>query len=443
MKRLKSAAVLSALAATSIFASACSGGNSDAMKEEKATVKVLYWDEQVFMMEYGNLFNARYPNIEVEVIGQHVLEEYKQRLGPEEAWNSFLQNEAPDVVALDHTQYKQLAANNQLMDLEPMLQEKDFKGEDIFPGFIDKLKEQGGGKLYGLTPTFISQAIFYNADLFSKYGIEIPAKGMSWKEILELAKRFPNKENEAYGLNYMDFYHMGLTIGWSEGLTANDADVTKITLQSEGWKKAFETAIAAKDVIAPSEEQGNNGYLSNDPFINGKAAMTVNSPYYMDQIEQNAEQLNKDINWGLVPGPADPNDASSGGVFIASDVFAIRANSPNAKAAWELVKYINSDEAAKFLSRTFHANLLARTKHIKERPGKNIEAFYALNPIQDVKGRFFSAVPYEFIMAFNKLVDEEIQATEEGKKSLDDALQTIETKASQELVKAREQKETN
>ncbi|GIQ71163.1 hypothetical protein XYCOK13_39870 [Xylanibacillus composti] len=52
----------------------------------------------------------------------------------------------------------------------------------------------GDGRLYGLAPFFQSHAIYYNIDLFDRYGIPYPNDKMTWKEILELASRFPAKQ---------------------------------------------------------------------------------------------------------------------------------------------------------------------------------------------------------------------------------------------------------
>ena len=86
--------------------------------------------------------------------------------------------------------------------------EKDkYNLEGIYPGLIDMLKEIGGSKLYGLSPSFYGNAVLYNKDLFNKYGVDLPHDGMSWQDILDLARRFPTEGDEktrvyGYGDNY-------------------------------------------------------------------------------------------------------------------------------------------------------------------------------------------------------------------------------------------------
>jgi len=454
MKIIKRGTVVASLLATSLLASACFGGSSGSLyKEEKSVVKVMYWDEQSFYQRYGNLFNAKFPNVEFQVVSQRSFYNNTENMDSEKAWEKFLQEEQPDVLMLSNDQYKKMAEKNVLMDLEPMMTEKDFKGDEINPSIIGFLKEQAGGKLYGLSPSFYSQALFYNADLFSKHGIEPPTNKMSWKEIIDLAKRFPDtgtKETREYGLSFgyqSSPYDFGMMIGFNEGLVLSDPEVTKILINTEGWKGAFQTAIDAVKTLAPMRKNsmsgGDEDYLDQDSFLSGKAAMVVNSPYYINELRQ-AKKYSKDykeINWEIVTEPVDPNNRDYGSSFGSSEIFSIQANSPNAKAAWELVKYINSDEAAKFLSRANRGNMMARTTYNKDKEGKNLEAFYKLKPKANPTEGLYSKMPRQFFQPLIELGEKEINLAAEGKKSLDEALQTLETQLQQELVKARQKEE--
>ncbi|MDG0873339.1 extracellular solute-binding protein [Paenibacillus thiaminolyticus] len=45
--------------------------------------------------------------------------------------------------------------------------------------------------MYGLSPTFVSSAVYYNKDLFEQYGVTPPQDKMTWEQLLDLAARFP------------------------------------------------------------------------------------------------------------------------------------------------------------------------------------------------------------------------------------------------------------
>ena len=80
------------------------------------------------------------------------------------------------------------------------------------------MKELEGESFTGFD--FYSQAIFYNKDMFNKYGIPLPEDRMSWeKKLFELAQRFPTdgaKDKRVYGLSFgynSDVFQLSSMIG--------------------------------------------------------------------------------------------------------------------------------------------------------------------------------------------------------------------------------------
>lgn len=53
-----------------------------------------------------------------------------------------------------------------------------------------------------MAPSISTRALFYNKDLFDRYGVPYPTNAMTWDDVLALAKRFPTKgegEGRIYG----------------------------------------------------------------------------------------------------------------------------------------------------------------------------------------------------------------------------------------------------
>lgn len=451
VKRLGSLAIL--LVAFVLVASACSSKSSTGVKEldkdEKAVVKVLYYDEQQFFTQYGNLFNGKFPNVEIQVVSTQSL--YNGNVTDrDKAFKELIEKENPDVLMLDTTQYEKLAADNKLLDLGGLLEDEEFLGGDILPAVVEVLKEKGSGKLYGLAPSFYSQALFYNKDLFDKYQIEHPKDKMTWEEVLNLAKRFPttgSEDERVYGfsMSYGDASSIGEMVGSTAGLTFISQDGKKISYNTDGWKKAFQIAIDAvkSDAIyIPSNEMSGaisyEDHLKRDLFTVGRAAMILTGSYSIDQIKQAKEALKdyKPFNLGIVTVPVDPSNPEVSPYFGVYNIFSINAQSPNVSAAMELVKYINGDETARLQSRSQrYGDLSTRTKYIKDADGVSMAPFFSLKPKVDVAERY-SNVPVSFYQPFSELMKTEITKAVEGKQSLEEALKNIDEKGQQELDKA-------
>ncbi|GFN33968.1 ABC transporter substrate-binding protein [Paenibacillus xylaniclasticus] len=432
----------------------CSNGDNKSAysmgEEESGTLKVMAQNESYFYQQYGNLFNAKFPNVELEVVDMQSLyrdgvTDYKKAL------DDLIEKENPDVLLLDSDRYTKYAEENKLLDLEQMLQEKDFKSEDLIPGLTDWLREKGGGKLYGLSPSFYSQGLYYNKDLFDKYGVPVPDKSLTWQEVIDLAKRFPttgSNEDRIYGLT-LDYgssvFQLGAAIGGTAGLQIIDSQGEKVTIQSDGWKNAFDLAIDAIQsgaLYVPNMEQESGNYVSfmdNDLFFSGRAAMSLKGSYYVNQLENGAlySQSFKPFQWGVLTEPIDPANPTLSTSFSVSDIYAINAKSTNTKAAWQLVKSINSDQVAKLLSRTDTSDLKTRVAYNKAKDGTSLEAFYKLKP-RDQQTYWYN-VPGDFYMQINQIATTELQAVQSGSKSIDEALATMQSSGQAALEKAREE----
>jgi len=116
------------------------------------------------------------------------------------------------------------------VELDPLIEQDRFDTSGIYSAVIDQLRESGNGKLYGLAPEFITNAIFFNADLFRKYGVELPTDRMSWDEVLRLAQRFPSdgsEEERVYGLQEgasSGLYDMIMDVGRTMGFKPLSSD---------------------------------------------------------------------------------------------------------------------------------------------------------------------------------------------------------------------------
>ncbi|MBP1992997.1 ABC transporter substrate-binding protein [Paenibacillus eucommiae] len=452
--------VLVLIVGLSIVLAGCSlKGNKDSdstvmkalEKDEKVTIKVMYYDERSFFQQYGNLFYSKFPNVDIEVISNQSMR--GEGKDPEKEFDKIIEEQKPDVLMLDINQYEKMAADGKLLDLDVVIQKDKFDIENILPAVTDILRSKGNGRLYGLAASFYSNVLMYNRDLFEQYGIEVPRDQMSWSEVLDLAKRFPTtgeEDKRIYGFfqnNYgqASVYQFASMIGGTEKLSIIDPENLKVTINTDDWKRVFQTSIDALNSKAMNSSKAENNnmqttygdFLKRDYFISGRAAMTIGSYYMLDQIKQAKNEIKdfKPFNWDLVTAPVDLKNPDLTNSFGVSELMAINAQSTEQRAAWEFIKYLNSDEFAKIISRSTQ-QLLSRTSYIKDKDGHNLEAFYKLKADPDLyKG--YEKVPQNFYPAFNQIIDEEMKQMVEGKKSLDEALLIIQNKGQEAMDKAK------
>lgn len=490
----KIGALLGALALAAAT-SACSLGKGDGGgtafdsldREDKGTLKVAYFNEEAFYLQYGNAFQAMFPNVELEVIPT---DSAMSAEDPVAGMEQLLKDQQPDAFLLTEDQYAALAAKGLLYDLEAAVKQDAFDLDAFHPSVIELLKARGGGKLFGLSPSFSSQALYYNKKLFDKHGIPYPKDGMSWEELLQLAARFPVKkgsdnltlgeagrEDALYGLSQSfsasDPFDLIRTIGEAKGLVYADSESRTVSIDTPEWRQIFDAVVSgyqSGSIIMPGSGGANGAvgslmirgsggnttfaFGSNTMrFMNGQAAMAIDGPMAMNMLSLsvgtagagvsvqgasgggnalNVKPLGEGVDWDLVTVPTDPSQPGVSGGMSLGNVFSINAASENLSAAWEFLKYANGEQLAKTSSKSSSA-LSSRTAYKNDASGKNIDAFYALAVNDQL---LLQSLPKDFVDSFGKLASDYIVKAVEGTVSVEEALKSIQSQGQDLLTQA-------
>jgi len=432
--------VLLTLAALSVvFLAACQqkkkGELEDFDPNEPIKLKVMYILEETFNQTYGNLLQRKFPNLELEIVspglGTFTIDDHFELINKEQ----------PDVLFISLGLYERLSDAGRLMELDSVIQQDQFDLSGIYPTVVEQLRVSGNGKLYGLTPELISQAIYYNADLFRKYGVELPTDRMSWDDVLRLTQRFPSdgsEEERVYGLKkdaVSGLYDLVIDVGDTIGLTSVSSDGLRLTLQSDGWRKVFESVMKTYQSGSLHIPTGPISFdPKDDPFIKGQLAMRLDSYSYYSQILEGRRKLkiSDPFELGVVTVPVNPATPDRTNQYTIGWIFSVNNQSAHKRAAWEVVKYINSEEVAKIHSRTAYVSAPARKEYAKAFEELNIEPFYALKTTATRWSD--SHFPHTFArLSLGPLVTKELQLVADGTKSLDEAIETIQTEGQQLL----------
>lgn len=492
----KASGITSGLLALTVTLTGCtssSGGKNEAAfgsldRDDKGTLKVGYFNEQAFYQQYGNAFQAMFPNVELEVVST---EEAMSADDPVAAMEDLIADQQPDAVLLTEDQYADLAEKGQLYDLEAAVKQDSFDLNAFLPSVVELLKTRGGGKLYGLSPSFSNQVLYYNKDLFDKYGVPYPTDGMSWDDVLKLAARFPAKKGSAdasmkeamandalYGLGLpmqtKDSFELIREIGEAKGLLYADSDAKTVSFDTPEWKEIVQAVVDGYEsgsISTPASADGGSGGMRNNVmirgmggkmsfsfgpdsmrFMTGQAAMTVDGPMLMSMMGINVSAAGattkvqgasgggemkvpgQDVNWDMVTIPTDPSLQGASGSMSLDNVFAINAASENLSAAWEFLKYANGEQLAKTSSKSSPA-LSARTAYKNEADGRNIDAFYT-DKINEQALLQEESLPEGFAGSFETMAAAQIDKAAQGTQSVDEAIKAIQSQGQDLLTKA-------
>ncbi|RAV08337.1 ABC transporter substrate-binding protein [Paenibacillus contaminans] len=433
-----------------------SGADGKTVKKAKAKtavegkIKVYAEFKDSFMDDFGSILVANYPDMDLEVVGPAV----GPGMDPEELRkeaNRIIDEEKPDLLFGSMT-FAQWVKDGRLLDLEPLIKQDKFDIESMHPAVVDTVRHMGSGKLYGLAHSFGSSALMYNKDLFDREQIPYPKDGMTWEEVIALAKRFPANgegENRIYGIysNSPTPYDLIGRIGGLAGQRVTDPEGSRVTVQTEEWKRSWELVIdayrAGTIYLAPENDMPAPGSTlkdsqMRDKFMIGQAAMTIVQPYSLDQFASYKSSGFKSFDWELVTEPVDGNRPGESNSFYAQDIFAINAKAPNKQAAWEIIQYVNSDAFTKVFTKSSSFRLLGNMSAVREKDGRSLEAFIKLKPGRTaVQAVSPDNVPAAFSISFHSLAGGAAKAALDGSQTVGEALEELQRKGQLALDQAK------
>lgn len=456
--------VMAMLLMTSVLA-ACMNKNSGNQEGKERVLRIATTfsggggDDQWFRQQFTDLYEFNNKNVTIEIVP---IVDYSQYRYQQEISQPVIENPSenllklltgdnpPDLVIADLQLLRDMINENAMKQLDPLIAEDKFDTTDIVPSVIDGIRDAGDGSLYGLAPTFSSNALFYNKKFFD--GSNVPVDGMTWDEVFNLARMVTKGEgaDRKYGFSFTrwsddPFYSMRMYIE-PLGLRMIDEKGEKMTVgNSAQWEKAFSTvAKLHTDKIIPqpfdySRPMDMPVYspFGDDRFLSGDLAMVIADYGYINQLleaNRNAEKI-KDferVDWDVVTMPVHPEAKEYGSSIYLNGVMGINAKAQNPEDAWEYIKFMNSEEWAQLKSYNSY-ELVSRKSYIKPKEGLNynVAAFYTLLPAPFVNDQ--KIMNEQNLWPVQHIGSEVMQEVIQGKKTSKEALQEWQTRGDKQI----------
>ncbi|MFC7273844.1 ABC transporter substrate-binding protein [Paractinoplanes rhizophilus] len=207
-----------------------------------------------------------------------------------------------------------------------------------------------GGKRCAMPFLADAYGMYYNKDMFAKAGIAGPPKTLD--ELTEDAKKLtvknPDGSLKSVGfLPLYDFYenaaaHLAPATGakWltDDGKSAVAADPNWKTLLT--WQKNL-VDWYGYDKLTKFKASLGDEFSADNAFQKGQVAINIDAEFRLAFLKDQSPNL----KYGVAPIPtADP--ARYGGGYVTGNIMGISKNAKNPEAAWELIKYLTTNDAA-------------------------------------------------------------------------------------------------
>lgn len=345
LKRLLGLQLIGFVCASFIFSSSVWAGDVTLRLntwENPATTKVLE--------ELNQAFEKKYPHIEIEFTHspRNVFNtENPARIDANDVdiWSDFgfavkVRDYHPKKVTLPTNHQYILAGNAASLDGQPFL--KRFKPEAVKDGMTyDK-----DGKVYGMTMgSVVFSGIYYNKDIFKKYGLSQPKTYPELIKVSETLKSngvtpFVAAGGPAWPINMMIFGFMGPLISDPEALDKDLWTGGKGYNTPEYYEALSKYHRLMKNYYLPGfQSLDYNPHIAF--FAAGRAAMLPDGIWQASSIAE----TNPNLNFGYMPIPSSDKAADNQKFYGKYDImFMVHSKSKVKKEAMLWLDFISEKE---------------------------------------------------------------------------------------------------
>ncbi|MGM0903977.1 MAG: ABC transporter substrate-binding protein [Bacillota bacterium] len=343
--------VLLGLAWSIIAPSFINRTNKDDKKIETKQIELTYirnLGNEAFTQAYEEIvaaFEAKHPNIKINMQSMHWGNEYELRLRTE-----LVAGNPPDIMAIDSPNLALYASAGFLLSLDSYMKEAGYL-EDIPKGLLNGLTYND--EIYLVPIVEPSIALFYNINLFRENGIPLPSMDpknpLSWDEVLEIAIKINNPEKGVIGIDPSQGFGGGegpayfkMPILWQFGadVLSPDASTAEGYLNSEEALEAlqFYQDLYQKHHVAAVE-------LPPNAFETDKLAMTVLGSWHLEELKKYPGfVLGEDF--GVAPLPKAKSQVAPNGGWA----LGISSKTKHPKEALEFVNFATGKEGSKIFT---------------------------------------------------------------------------------------------
>ncbi|QJD82014.1 ABC transporter substrate-binding protein [Cohnella herbarum] len=231
-----------------------------------------------------------------------------------------------------------LLADNLQTDLTSLVDSGIVDLNRFDPVSIESAKNYSGGKLYGLPESSNPMVLFYNKDIFDKFGAPYPTDGMTWDQLYDLAKKVTGTKEGVKYRGISMFYRFAL-LNNELSLPIIDAESGKAVVNNDSWKKIFDNLSRFYKIKGNMEGYEADSGLELSKFYEQKniaMVLSLSTSYKRPGFDQ--------LNWDMVAAPTFSDNNGVGYQSFPTMIY-ITDTAANKEAALQTVGELLSDEA--------------------------------------------------------------------------------------------------
>ena len=338
--------------ACSVFLGACGGGGGGENKpaaeagQENETANLVVFSTSGDSVEswnerFGNALKEKFPNYTIKYI------QSQKDYGIKELLTS---GETIDIYWDSIGGFASTLLDNGLeFDMTELVKKHNIDFAKIEPTVADSVKLISPDKIYGIPVFNNNMVLYYNKDIFDKFGVPYPQDGMTWTEASALAAQLTRFDQKQYvGLSSSETHMLSMN---QLSIPFVDQATEKATIFSdERWKQLFDTVF-----VGPSKAAGYTDYMKEH-----KDKLPYRIEFLQDRDLAMFAWLSsivfvfpdefKAMNWDMVSLPTFESNPKLGSQAYPT-YFTVTSMSKQPEQAMKVIAYLLSEEMQTKLSK--------------------------------------------------------------------------------------------
>lgn len=291
----------------------------------------------------------------------------------------------PDILSAGLPGFAGLKELNIVEDLNPYIKKFRMDLSRFDPVIVESIKKfSDKGEMMAIPLRMNIPALFYNKDVFDKFGVPYPQDGMTWEETNSLARKLTRSDG---GLQYLGLFTTGADrMGMGLTLPYMNKEKNAANLETDAWKQVLNQYHAIHSVPGYVKD-GKVQNAFRDFLKDRLTGMSAN--WGADGITDIgvADKNGQVMNWDMVTIPTFEKGKGSAWQAEAHNLI-VTSTSKYKDQAFQVVSLLVSDEVQKLANKRSQISVLKKTEDIKKEfgsdlaflNGKNTNALFKLQP---------------------------------------------------------------
>lgn len=230
-------------------------------------------------------------------------------------------------------------------DMSGLIKEAGVDLSRLEPTMVDAMRALSKNGLYGLPVRYATMLLYYNKDIFDKFGVEYPVDGMTWEETIALGNRLTRNDGDKQyvGFSISEGHYMRMN-PFSLPYVDSKSQTTMID-SNENWKKFFQTVL-----LGPTESSAYQNYFAAKKISKMPSTNEFTKTQDLAMLGWLSGSSFTGMNVNVVSMPTF-SELPGIGTQAYPTYYSVTSISKHKKEAMEVIAYMVSDEFQMILSK--------------------------------------------------------------------------------------------